>query len=96
MTSYQPIRYSDPWDKLKDARHTTIRNQFSLREGLPPLDKSISYYKAGKLYTEMLQDKTTYHNEDGSFRVQHECLLPSRQVQLIRSIEQQESRKAWR
>ncbi len=41
-------------------------------------------------------DKTTYHNEDGSFRVQHECLLPSRQVQLIRSIEQQESRKAWR
>ena len=57
MTSYQPIRYSDPWDKLKDARHTTIRNQFSLREGLPPLDKSISYYNTGKLYTEMLQGK---------------------------------------
>ena len=55
--AYQPIPYSDAWDKLKDARHTTIRNQFSYRPGLPPLDKSISYYNTGKLYTEVLKDK---------------------------------------
>ena len=57
MTTYPPIPYSDAWDKLKDARHTTIRNQFSHRPGLPPLDKSISYYDTGKLYTEVLKDK---------------------------------------
>ena len=57
MTTYPPIPYSDAWDKLSDARHTTIRNQFSYRPGLPPLDKSISYYNTGKLYTEVLKDK---------------------------------------
>ena len=41
-------------------------------------------------------DKTAYHNADGSFIGQHVCLLASRQVQLVRSIEQQESRRAWR
>lgn len=41
-------------------------------------------------------DKRLCHNEDGSFIRQHECLLPSRQVQLVRSIEQDESRKQWR
>ena len=54
---YPPIPYSDAWDKLKDARHTTIRNQFTNRPNLPPLDKSISYYNTGKLYTELLKDK---------------------------------------
>ena len=57
MTTYPPIPYSDAWDKLKDARHTTIRNQFSYRPGLPPLDKSKSYYIIGKLYTEVLKGK---------------------------------------
>ena len=42
------------------------------------------------------EDKLTYHNEDGSFRQQHLCLLASRQVQLVRAIEQDESRKQWR
>lgn len=41
------------------------------------------------------QDRLAYHNEDGSFRAQHECLLASKQVQLIREIESQESRKEW-
>lgn len=56
MTLYPPIRYSSPWDKLSEPRHTTIRNMFSYRPGQPPLDKS-SYYQTGKLYTEYLNDK---------------------------------------
>ena len=56
MTLYPPIRYSSPWDKLSEPKHTTIRNMFSYRPGQPPLDKS-SYYQTGKLYTEYLGDK---------------------------------------
>ena len=54
--AYPPIRYSSPWDKLKETRHTTIRNQFSYKPGKPPLDKS-KYYITDKLYTEFLGDK---------------------------------------
>ena len=53
----KPIPFSQHFDKLDEPIHTTIRSMFSYQKGRPPLDKSISYYKTGEHYMEMLQNK---------------------------------------
>ena len=40
-------------------------------------------------------DRTLYHDGNGNVTIAHECLLPSAQMSLIRSIEAEESRWAW-
>ena len=40
-------------------------------------------------------DRTMYHDGNGNVTIAHECLLPSSQMSLIRSIEAEESRWAW-